>query len=112
MVADIINEFRNTNGKERIFCWDPVENDYCLEHCLYMAKTDKVEHALKDFLKGKAEAIAMCLFDTDINTTARYLIFSVLNASEEHRNILLNYDNLAYGIYMDNYKMYLTLRGW
>lgn len=112
MTADIINEFRNVNNKERILCWNPAENDYCLQHCLHMSRLDRVEHAPEYLLKDKAEVIAMCKFVSDTNTTIKYLIFNVINESEEHRNVILNYENLAYGVYVHDYKVYLTIRGW
>lgn len=112
MIADIINQFRYENGKERVFCRNPVENNYCFLHCLHMARQGQVEHTHEYLLKDRAEAVASCSFNSDMDTSARYLIFNVLSESEKHRDVLLKYDNLAYGIYLHNYKMYLTIRGW
>jgi len=112
MVVDIINEYRKANGKEYIFVWNPVENDYCMEHCLYMAKLQCFEHAPEHLRKGKAEAIAKCGFIIDNFTTVRYLIFNVINESQKHKDVVLNYENLAYGFYIHNYTAYLVIRGW
>lgn len=112
MIIDIINDFRQTNGKERIFCWDPAENDYCLQHSLHMARINNLEHAPAHLLKGKAEAIGMSDFNIDTNNTSRFIIFELMGNSTRHREIILNYDNLAYGVFMHNWKVYLTIRGW
>ena len=112
MLTDILNEYRSINGKQRIFSWNPVENDYCLAHCHYMAWNNKFEHTSDDLLKGKAEAIAFCDFQYSNEVTIRHLIYEVIDKSEEHMNIVLNSENLAYGFYIYNGKAYLTIRGW
>ena len=112
MVIDIINEFRNKNGKERIFCWNPVENGHCFQHCLYMANHGYLIHAPEVFRKDKAEAIAISCFMEDNEKTIRYLLYECIGRSQEHKDIVLNYDNLAYGFYLHDYTAFLTIRGW
>jgi hypothetical protein len=112
MLVDLINEYRKNNGKEHIFAWDPVENDYCLTHCYYMAWNSRFEHTPEYFLKGKAEAIALCYFQYNNETTMRHLVYEVIDKSKEHKDIVLNYENLAYGFYIYNNKSFLTIRGW
>jgi len=111
MVIDIINDYRKDNGKEPIHHWNKVENDFCEAHCLAMSNAGKIFHA-PDYLLGyRSEAVAMCSFGNDFNSTISYLILSVLNSSEEHRNILLDSRYLAYGVFVNNGAMYLTIRG-
>ena len=112
MIADIINKFREENGKEKISYWNLTENDNCFQHCLYMANRGYLIHALEAFRKDKAEVITTCSFMETFEKTMRYLIYECINKSEEHRDIVLNYENLAYGFYMYNYAAYLTIRGW
>lgn len=112
MVIQAINEFRNQNGKGNVFAWNPVENDHCFLHCLHMAKENRVIHTPWYFLNGKAEAVAMSYFIHNAEDTIRSLIFQDFGNSEQHRNVFLNYDNLAYGFFMFDWKAYLTIRGW
>jgi hypothetical protein len=112
MVIDIINEFREKNNKERIFAWNPIENDYCFQHCLYMARQSYLVHAPEFFRKNKAEAVAVCTFMEDNEKTIRYLLYECIGKSQEHRDVVLNYDNLAYGFYIYDYTAFLTIRGW
>jgi len=112
MLIDILNEYRKVNGKEHVFCWNPVENDYCLSHCHYMAWNNQFEHAPENLLKGRAEAIVFCDFQYDNEITIRHLIYECIDKSQKHKDIVLNYENLAYGFYIYNNKAYLVIRGW
>lgn len=112
MIVDILNEFRGNNGKPHIFCWDPVQNDYCEAHSHYLAWHDRFEHTPEYLLKGKSEAIGMSIYGRNNEETIRRLIYDVLGTSQPHRNVILNYSNLAYGFYVYDNKAYLTIRGW
>jgi len=111
MIIDIINDYRKDHGKQPIHNWNKVENDFCEAHCLAMANAKQIFHAPGHFLGDRSEAVAVCSFGSDFNSTAYYLIFSVLNGSEPHRNILLNSNSLAYGVLVNDNAMYLTIRG-
>lgn len=111
MIVDLINEYRRKNGRENIFCWNPVENDNCMQHCLYMVRLDRFEHSPEYLRPGKAEAIASCSFIYDtVNTMG--LLLAIIDGCQDHRNIVLNYNNLAYGFCVHNYMAYLVIRGW
>lgn len=112
MIIDILNEYRQNNGKDHIFSWNPVENGYCQAHCHYMAWNNKFEHASEELLKGKVEAIASCDFQYNNELTIKHLIYECIDKSQGHRDIVLNYENLAYGFYIYNGKAFLTIRGW
>lgn len=112
MIVDIINEYRKSNGKDPIFCWNSVENDYCEAHSHYLAWNNRFEHAPECLRPGKAEAIAKCDFFDDTLSTIKNLLYECLDKSQEHRNIILTFDNLAYGFYIYNNQAYLTIRGW
>jgi uncharacterized protein YkwD len=112
MIISALNDFRKSNDKNPVFSWDPVENDYCEAHCRYMAWHNHFEHTPEYLLKGKAEAIAMIAYGRDNEETIRRLIYDVLGTSREHKNIILNFKNLAYGFYAYNNCAYLTIRGW
>lgn len=112
MITDIINEYREHHHKPRVFCWNGVENDFAKQHCYYMAKIGRLEHAPDWCLNGKSEAVAMCTFRDDVHSTVRYLIFDIFHSSPEHRDIILHSSNVAYGFYLYNHIAYMTIRGW
>ena len=112
MMVDIINKFRRKNGKDNILCWNPVENDYCLQHCMHMSRTRKLEHASDYLRSGKAEAVASCVFLDDMENTIKHLIYGCIGNSSEHRKVILDYDNLSYGFMLHDYVAYITIRGW
>ena len=112
MVTSVINEYRTQNDKKPVSCWVPIENDFCYAHCVYLAHNCLCEHTPQCYLKNRAEAIAQCTNIGYITDTIRYLIFDIFDGSPEHKNIILNYDNLAYGLYIYNGNAYLTIRAW
>jgi len=111
MTMDVINEFRASYGKSRVFLWDSVQNDYCWSHSLAMANRGAVYHAEPCFVKGWGEAVGMIAFIDNNDVSLRRLIFDVLGQSESHRNLILDCSHLAVGIVVHNYKMYITIRG-
>jgi len=111
MVTDIINEYREWNRKPRVSNWERVVSDYCFAHSMAMAHRGEVYHAEGYLLNNWGEAVAMCGFNGNSADTIRYLLFEVLDKSEQHRNLILNSDILAVGFYTWNYRAYLTIRG-
>lgn len=112
MVIEAINDFRQENGKGRIFSWDERENEFCVLHSLYMAKTEIFEHTPFCFLLHRAECVGVCNFMFNFRDTIRYIIFNLFGKSEKHKEVLLNSERLSYGVIVDKGKVYLTIRSY
>ena len=112
MIENIINEFREKYQSSRIRFWYPAENDYALEHCYYMAKINDLVHSPSYYRFNKEEIIASCFFMWNTLETLRYLFFNIIDKCQEHKNVLLNFDNISYGFFIHNNVAYLTIRGW
>lgn len=112
MIKDIINDFRRYHGIEPAQECEPVEHEHCKFHCLHMAKNYHIEHTPAHLLNGKAEIVASCEFQKNMEETEKALIWKVIWPSIEHREILLYSKYLAHYLYIDNYRAYLTVRGW
>jgi len=110
-VKDLINQFRQINGKEPVRNWNRVLDDHCLSHVLAMINSGKLYHAPEYYRKGYGEAVACCDFITDWETTLRCLIFDVIGNSPEHREILLESQEIGYGIMSDKNRVFITIRG-
>lgn len=111
MLMDIINEYRTKNGKEPMWNWDGLVSDYCTGHSIAMANRNEIYHAEPCFLNGWGEAVAMSYCLPTWNDTMRHLIFKVFGESQEHKNIILNSETLAYGFITSNNKIFITIRG-
>jgi len=110
-VINLINEFRESCGKEPVKYWNRVLDDYCLFHSIWMIKSGKVDHAPKDYLKDYGEIVWRCDFMNTWDETFRYLIFELIGKSEEHKKILLESQELGYGVMSDQGKVFITIRG-
>jgi hypothetical protein len=77
-----------------------------------MSKVRNLCHAPECFLNGKAEAVAVRTFYRDVQETLRQIIFEQLANSREHKDIILYHDNLACAFCIDDYHIFLTIRGW
>ena len=110
-MKDLINQFRQINGKEPVRNWNKVLEDHCLGHVLAMINSGKLYHAPEYYRKGYSEAVACCDFITDWGTTLRYLIFEVIGKSEEHKKILLESNEIGYAVMSDKNRVFITIRG-
>lgn len=107
-----INEYRRANGKPIIFIWDGLMSSFCKEHCWAMAREGYIYHAPDYYLNGWSEVVYECSYNgEDINGMARRIIFEHLNDSPGHRRILLESTEMAYAFVINNWKLYLTIRG-
>lgn len=111
MITQLINELREQNGRRRVFYWDGIVSDHCNSHSLAMANKNELYHAEPYLRNGWSEAVAMCSFRNTSWESFRYLIFDILASDEPHRNVLLNFEVLAYGVVILNNQVYLTIRG-
>lgn len=109
-MIETINEFRQRNGKSRIENWNRVVSDYCQEHCWAMVSRGDIYHAETCYLQDWLEAIAVCGACMDWKDTERKLIFDILGTSDKHKEILLNSNEMAYGVIMFKGMVYLTVR--
>jgi len=107
-MLNAINRFREQNGIKPISYTDRLVDDYCTLHCLEMAKRHDIYHAPSHYLDGWAEAVAMMQY---CDNWKDEVIFKILGASDGHRDILLNSDSISYASYMDNWIVYVTIRG-
>ena len=109
-MIEIINNFRSYHGKRPVWGWNNVISDYCFQHCLEMAKRGDIYHAEPCYLNGWAEAVGVMSYNGDWHEAKRRMIFDNFGMSGHHRDILLNRDNMAFGIVVNNYKMYVCVR--
>ena len=117
MIKDLIQEFRQQNGKlpARIDHYEEDQN--CLWHCHHMANIQEVCHSpeLPRQRNGYilSEACAGRSFAHNPNETLRAIIFEQFTNSPEHKEIILM-DSLACAYYMDfaHHFIYVTIRGW
>ena len=112
MIVDIINEFRRINNKPPVLTWEKPLNDYCLLHCLEMAKRGYHYHSEEYYRPGYGEIVAKASFIDTTPTTIRNIIFEVFGKSiEGHREALLNWNTMAYGFYINKGSVYMVIRG-
>ena len=109
MIATI-NEFRRQNGVGPVEHWDMRMANFCRMHCLEMARRGYTYHAEPCYLEGWSEAVACHSWLSSWKELQDRLIFDVLGSSESHRRILLNYNQMAYGLWSSNWMTYLTVR--
>jgi len=110
-VINLINEFRESCSKEPVKYWNKILSDFCLTHSIAMVNSGKLYHAPEYYRRGYSEAVACCDFITDWETTLRCLIFDVIGNSPEHREILLESQEIGYGIMSDKNRVFITIRG-
>jgi hypothetical protein len=112
MIKEAINDFRQANGKGRIFTWNEQENELCVLHSLYMAQTGRKVHTPFCFLLHRHEIIGGSYFMFTIRDTIRHIIFNEFSQDPEHRDLLLNYDKLSCGAICDKGQVFLTIRSY
>ena len=110
-IYNLINEFRQSCNKGPVRHWNKVLDDYCCSHTTAMINLGKLYHTPEYYLKDYGEIVACCDFRDNWDETLRYLIFQVIGDSEEHRKILLQSQELGYGIMSDKNKVFITIRG-
>ena len=110
-VRDLFNEFRQINGKEPVRNWNRVLDDHCLSHVLAMLNLGNLYHTPEHYLKDYSEIVACCDFRNNWGETFRYLIYEVIGNSPDHREVLLESQEIGYGIMSDKNKVFITIRG-
>ena len=110
-IMNLINEFRQINSKKPIENWNRTLDDHCLSHTLAMINKGEIYHAPRDYLKNYDEIVWRCDFMNTWDETFRHLIFELIGKSEEHKKILLESQELGYGVMSDKNKVYITIRG-
>jgi hypothetical protein len=104
----VINKFREANGRPPIQYCDALVSDYCKMHCLAMAREGRIFHAPDCYLGVWQEAICNIGYDNFWKDKA---IFDVLGSSAEHADILLNCNIIALSYYIENWRVYICIRG-
>lgn len=112
MLQKLINELRCLNGRHPIRLDNYEENQNCLWHCFYMARTQNLCHAPEYLRPGKSEACAVNSFFHNHYETLRAIILEQFANSPEHRDILVFNDNLAAAFCVEYYQIYVCARGW
>jgi hypothetical protein len=112
MIKQIINDFRRDNGSPWANMTHYSEDNHCLLHCLHMTRVKNVCHAPEHLRPGKSEACAVRGFFHDPHETLRAIIYDQFGNSPGHRDILINSENLACAWIIDQYQVFVTVRGW
>lgn len=107
---EIINEFRRQNGATPFYGWNPVENNNCESHCWAMVQHG-CYHAPEYLRPGKAEAVGIHGWTNNFDETLSRIIFDLMGRSPGHKSVLLM-DNLAAGVIVWDWKVFITVRGW
>lgn len=111
MVGRAINDLRRQHGKHTVSMNDYEQNQFCMNHSMAMAERGELYHA-DSWLRGDwAEAVACCSNMGDWGATEHKLIFELLNGDDEHRSILIDTKEVAYGMMFRDNMVYLTVRG-
>lgn len=111
MITKIINKYREENGKKPVEYWNKILCDFCFAHVLAMIYKGELYHTPDYYLKDYSEIVACCDFRNTWEETFEFLIFQVIGGSEEHRKILLQSQEIGYGILSDKNKVFITIRG-
>jgi hypothetical protein len=77
-----------------------------------MSKVRNLQHTPDYLLSGKAEVVAVRTFYRDVHDTLKAIVFEQLANSPEHKEIILYRDNLACAYCVDDYHIFITIRGW
>ena len=109
MIATI-NEFRRQHQVEPVNNWDWRMAENCRLHCLEMARRGYIYYAESYYLEGWSEAVAVHSWMDRWEDLQQRFIFSVLNSSESHRKLLLEYNCMAYAFWTHDWNVYLTIR--
>lgn len=108
MLEDTVNAFRVNNGVGSISNWDKRDQYNCKLHCLAMARERNVFHTPSYYIEDWDEAVAACQYSD--NWESR-IINEVLGYSEPHRNLILNNSILACNYHIQDWIVYVTIRG-
>jgi hypothetical protein len=111
MIRQILNEFRQQNGKPSLAIDNYEENQNCLWHCFHMSRIQCLCHAPEHLRPGKSEACAVKSFYRNHYETLRAIVFEQFADSPGHRDILLS-DNLAAAFHVEHYNVFVCVRGW
>lgn len=107
-----IENYRKYRGVQSMVYWDGLMSQHCKEHCWAMARESKLYHTPEYYLGDWKEAIAMSSYSGEEgHSLCAKLIFDVLGSSPEHSKILVESNELAFGLILHNYIWYLTIRG-
>lgn len=112
MLKNIINEFRQQNGRHPIEMGNWDEDQNCLFHCKYMAEIQDCQHSPEHFRPGKSEAVAVRGFFKDRYEALHAIVFEQFANSMGHRDILLFSENLACAFCAEGNLIFVTVRGW
>jgi len=103
-----INRFRAQNGIGPVEYGDNLVNHYCQLHCYEMARRGDAVHAPDHYLNGWSEAVAIMPYNEHWKDI---VIFDLLGTSEGHRDILLHSNKISYAGHINNWVVYVTIRG-
>ena len=107
-MLNAINRFRSYKGKHPVPYGDGLVSHYCKLHCLAMARERDIFHAPAYYLNDWKEAVAMMSYNEH---WLDRVIFDVLGTSPAHASIMLDCDTLACNYVIDNWMVYVCVRG-
>jgi len=103
-----INRFRAYRGKSSILYGDGLVSYYCRLHCLAMAREHSIFHTPNCYLNEWREAVAMMSYN---DYWLDRVIFDVLGTSDPHANVMLDCSTIACNYVIDNWMVYVCIRG-
>jgi hypothetical protein len=110
-IEEALRDFRKENGVYQNIVWDEKLNHNCFLHTLEMSKQRNIFHAIPEYLEECSEAVCMCSWIYSMRDSIRYLVFSCLGQSEEHKKIILTKNIFGAHCMTQDGIVYLTLRG-
>jgi len=111
MLKDIVNEFRKSNGKPEGI-WNDEVSGYCNQHCLAMEKAGNIYHAEQCYRGDWGEAVAVCGYNGQSAWEwVSCAVYNILGGDNEHKDLILNSNDIAGAYQFSDYKLYITIRG-
>jgi len=111
MFLSLINEFRQINNREPARYLNKILDDYCLAHTLAMVNRNGIYHAPACYLDGYAEIVGCYDYLGNFEDTIRFFLSELGSKYPEHKKILLDIQEIGYGIMVHQGRLYITIRG-
>lgn len=108
IMRDLINKFREQRGKNSVQNWDNLVSYNCKMHCLAMSREKKLYHAPSYFLEDWKEGVASCSYS---DNWKERIIYDAFDKDDEHRSILLDSSTLSVDCHIENWVVYVCIRG-
>ena len=112
MIGQAINDFRIHSGARPVNYWDRPGDDYCAAHSRAMADRGALYHSEEHYRPGLGELVGYAKIVCAFDDTVKWIIWEQFGKSTEgHREALLGWQRVAYGYFVQDGVLYLTIRG-